>query len=62
MHIKEKKYYLILSRNQLGQLIEYLAGARNSFIDKGGPTDDVDKALLCLLNFQRRHRGGKLGL
>ena len=34
MRIKEEKYYLTLNGRQLSQLIEYLTGARNSFLDK----------------------------
>lgn len=49
MRIKEEKYYLTLNSRQLSQLIEYLTGARNSFLDKNIPTDDVDNALIRLM-------------
>ena len=49
MRIKEEKYYLTLNSRQLSQLIEYLTGARNSFLDKNIPTDDVDNAILYSL-------------
>ena len=42
-------------------LIEYLTGARNSFLDKNIPTDDVDNAILSLLKL-RKKRKAKLGL
>ena len=61
MRIKEEKYYLTLNSNQLSQLIEYLTGARNSFLDKNIPTDDVDNAILSLLKL-RKKRKAKLGL
>ena len=61
MHIKEEKYYLTLNGRQLSQLIEYLTGARNSFLDKNIPTDDVDNAILSLLKL-RKKRKAKLGL
>ena len=53
MRIKEEKYYLTLNGRQLSLLIEYLTGARNNFLDKNIPTDDVDNAislhLLCTM-------------
>ena len=61
MRIKEEKYYLTLNGRQLSQLIEYLTGARNSFLDKNIPTDDVDNAILSLLKL-RKKRKAKLGL
>lgn len=61
MRIKEEKYYLTLNSRQLSQLIEYLTGARNSFLDKNIPTDDVDNAILSLLKL-RKKRKAKLGL
>lgn len=61
MRIKEEKYYLTLNSRQLSQLIEYLTGARNSFLDKNIPTDDVDTAILSLLKL-RKKRKAKLGL
>lgn len=61
MRIKEEKYYLTLNSRQLSQLIEYLTGARNSFLDKDIPTDDVDNAILSLLKL-RKKRKAKLGL
>ena len=61
MRIKEEKYYLTLNSRQLSQLIEYLTGARNSFLDKNIPTDDVNNAILSLLKL-RKKRKAKLGL
>lgn len=61
MRIKEEKYYLTLNSRQLSQLIEYLTGARNGFLDKNIPTDDVDNAILSLLKL-RKKRKAKLGL
>ena len=61
MRIKEEKYYLTLNGRQLSLLIEYLTGARNNFLDKNIPTDDVDNAILSLLKL-RKKRKAKLGL
>jgi len=56
MRFKDDKRRVELTDLQVRQLIEYLMEARNRFLDKGLPTDDVSNLLCAVMKLQKKHK------